>query len=293
MKAHVWLTNNLAASYPVALPSDDTQLPISAIYGKVLDCDGANRPVFMGFYDNRLPGSVAECVALASEYRAQGIDFYPWGVSRGVFPGQEGDIAGIVAHELGVPYILDLEDGPEYWRGDEGAVREWVQAYSHHASELWVAPDARVGHPGIQLDEWVRSGIVTRWLPQAYWVDFQQNWKLGMDAAYKPVEEALMRVLGLTVAEADTRIAPVLPGYATPDDMQRAIEWSQQDPPFVGFSLWMRGNTTQEVYDRIAGLPDYRGPLTGAPQAPPPAQENPLGPFTSRQLLEELLRRTP
>ena len=297
MRAHVWLTNNLAASYPgVDLAGShpaahDLALPISAVYGKVLDCLPTNRPTFMAYYDSLLPNSIEECMELAAGYRQQGIAFYPWGVSRGVYPAEEGDIAGQVAKELGVPFILDLEDGPLFWQGDAEAVREWVRAYKHHASALWIAPDARIGHPGIQLDEWVKSEIATRWLPQAYWVDFQQGWKLGMERAYKPIEDALVRVLGVTVREADARIAPVLPGYATPDDMQAAIEWSQQDPPFVDFSIWMRGNTTGEVYDRIQALPDFVGPQP--PASPPLVPHNSLAEFTSRQLLEELLRRTP
>lgn len=282
MRLDVWLTNNLEASYPTSLESDDRKLPIAAIYGKVLDCDSLDRPVFMGAYDSRLPGTVEECVEFAANYRNQGIDFVPWGVSRGVNPRAEGDIAGIVAKELATPFLLDLEDGDLYWRGDERAVQEWIEAYSHHASTLWVSPDARPGHPGIQLEAWIRSGIVTRWLPQAYWTDFGKPWKVGITDAYLTIVSALRSLTGVTEEAACARVYPVFPGNAVAFDLEQAVAWSQETPPFGGFSVWHRGTTPQTTYASLAALPDWQGPL---PFDPPRGSTFPPNPSTARGYL--------
>lgn len=274
MIARVWGTFQHDLSYPAGLTSDDQALGIGSFYQKVIDCDGDDSPVFMGHFDPPRrdaqgvidylghPNDIDEVLARAAIYRAQGIHMVPWGVSRGVHPREEGELAGRVASALGTPYLLDLEDEqPYYWRGDAQAVGLWLEGFRQHHGELWVAPDARAGHPGIHLREWVRQGghTITRWLPQAYWPAFQQRWMTGISEAYLPIQEALVDLLHLTTEEAVARIHPVFAGDSPTAELLEALRWSQQWPPFGGFSLFHRGNVPLATYEALKDLPEFLG----------------------------------
>lgn len=224
----VW---TIANDYGARIPDDDTKQAMSFAFFKVHD--GLE-------WQNYSPEGTNHY--FADVYGPQGIGFVPWGVARGWnidVAREEGRLAGRHAAACQGVYILDLEPYPEdYWQGIPGTPTAFVEGFLEAGgNELWICPDAR--NTGINLEEWVRHPVVTRWWPQAYYTAFQQPMVRGINAAIAPL---------LNAGIPRERIWPVLPTYYATEgepsidagELIEAIRYVASEG-YPGAALWRRG----------------------------------------------------
>lgn len=242
--------NSEAGDYHPKLRGDDTTQPFSAVLVKALDCGLDDYPQWQGNFDAGAPHSADELDDQLTGYRMQGIDAIPWGVSRGTHARDEGIMAGNAAgRDPQGRFCLDLEPYDMFWTGSTPErVRAWLQGFKDGGGrELWISTDSRNTKPReVDLPTWLADSIVTRVMPQAYWTDFEQDWKTGIDVSYLPLME-----LGVPLM----MIHPTLPLNATAGDLQDAIGYCMSQPAFGGVNFWRRGIATQQLIDLMATWP--------------------------------------
>ena len=214
-----------------------------------------------------------------NEYAAANINrVIPWCVVHGTPGGVFNAAAGVsitkqeavlaaqfarAAAKPGQPVIvaLDVEPYDGFWQGTEAEVDEFVREYVAAGGEqIALYSDTRESAlAGIQFDHWMSHPEVVEVWPQAYWTDFGQSMKDGMDASlyplmYRGIEPALWR--------------PALPGDATPEDMVAAIDYAKS-LGCAGVSEWrygiFRGDTVSAVLEHVD--PWAETPTVNMPEA--------------------------
>ena len=272
--------------------ADDARLPISEVWGKTND-----GLTWQARWDGH-PAAIASLDAVVRAerelYAPHGIDYKPWGVVHGRWPGvedcarREGRMAGEVARAAAGPgqrpvYIVDLEPHyhapfPAFWRGDLGAgagdIDDFCYGFTEalggdpRAGELWLCPDAREPHlAAITFGRWRDKIEARRVLSQTYFTDFVRPRTATIEDA-RGALDAAVRVLGRYGWRAD-EVLPVLPGDAEPEVMARAVEHAHA-LGCGGVAVWQRGNLRADTAAAIAALAD-----PWAAKAVPPAEEPP------------------
>ena len=269
----VWTVAN---DYGARIPDDDTKGAMSVSLFKVND--GMNRME-----------TVAEAVALAQQYRAQGIDFMPWGVARGFSLAgakAEGALAGEYAAATNSPYVLDLEPYPDdYWQGIPGTPQAFIEGYNSTANRhpLRLCPDAR--NSGLNLEKWVAAQPGAIWHPQAYYTAFHMPMNVGIMAAIRPLLNA-----GIPVAQIypvlplyiDTPGEPSIPGSEVKQAINLVAQWG-----YPGIAFWRRGLMSPDQVSTMLAMDD---PFTPAPPPPGPSlkQQALAAIEVARQSVEEM-----
>ncbi|MCZ6707917.1 MAG: hypothetical protein O7A71_08240 [Chloroflexi bacterium] len=232
MEAPVWLHQFDYGYGPQVLGGKpDSDLPISAIYGKTND-----GLTWQGHWDTApeaISGVGALLRTVRQRYGAAGIDFVPWGVIHGRWEGEprqaakEGARAALIAKACVWPggparYIVDLEPfyhAPfkAFWRNDLGAgpidVLRFAAAFqANGGDELWVAPDARDPHlTPVSFGIWAGLPIVTRVLPQVCYTDFVKP-RTPTPITVRTALERAIDALGAHGWADTASIHPILPG---------------------------------------------------------------------------------
>ncbi|CAB4166899.1 hypothetical protein UFOVP1383_43 [uncultured Caudovirales phage] len=253
------------------LPGDDAALPFSELWVKTND-----GLAWMSNFDRHPArvGDLGQVQRLAAMYAGQGITMRPWFVPHGrevtgSIAELEGRLAGQIAAVSGGVALVDLEPhepapggGAYYWRDDLGASGEDVGLMistflANGGRELWLVPDARPGRMPSFMSWWA-SPTVTRVLPQVYWTDFQQPYRVALDRA--------IATLTSSGVQRVSNVFPVLPGNATPDDLVAGIRYAKE-LGCGGVSIWQRSNLPPESAAALAALEDP----WAAPPPPPPS----------------------
>lgn len=195
-----------------------------------------------------------------------------------------GQAAALTARGV---FILDLEPYDLFWTAkDPLAIRRWMGGFARGGGrELWISTDSRNTKPTeLNLDIWLSYEAVTRVMPQAYWTDFGQDWKTGVDAAYLPLRLPPFNV-------PVDNIFPTYPLNGTVEDLRAAIQYATAAPAFGGVSLWCRGIAQQGVLDALLSdpqpvFPDGAPVPVPVPEEPAPTPE-PQPPEQSSQALSQ------
>lgn len=267
----VWEFGHEGQDYSGPVSVDDAALPLAAVFVKALD--GAT---FMGAIDDSPVAieSPAGAQRVAQAYAARGIRMVPWGVVQcpSITQAQlEGARAGAVAASVLGTYIVDLEDGPGFFAGDDETVGAFVESFQQAGGrELWICADTRAAHIApTHLGRWMGSAIVTRLMPMIYWPAFVQAPGFAITDCLAPLS-----------AMNPATIVPVFPADADPQELVSAINMARASH-LGGFTLWRRGTLTQGTVDILQSLPDWDGasgpveviPILVSPPSPPPPTE--------------------
>ena len=210
---------------PVIGPHDETA-PICDAYVKTHD-----GVYWMGdIYDHRLAPTQNNLQELQGVYFNQGIEFTPWCVPKGQWPGPEGVIACQVLNVTN-RLILDVEPYQWFWTGPWANLHPYMEYIRARHPNAWIGLsfDPRYGqydkYAAIHFDEWLP--YVDALLPQDYWETF------GVDAGYQ-IGRTTDRISGL-----GKEIIHAIPGHA----MQSSFDLAVRTILGYGnrFSIWRRG----------------------------------------------------
>ena len=205
-------------------------------------------------YNHTLAPSPITLPKLHAIYTGQGIEFTPWCVPKGLYPGTEAEIACRVLRVTN-RLILDVEPYQWFWEGPWSNLHVYMKLIRDAHPNAWIGLsfDPRYGQYGrynvdkyadIHFDEWLP--YVDALLPQDYWETF------GVDATWEIIHTAA-RIGGL-----GKEIIHCIPGHALPVGFANAVE------AILGYehrlSIWRRGTYSLANAAYVASIQEESEP---------------------------------
>jgi len=230
-------------SIPIIGP-DDAAAPINDAYVKTHD-----GLYWMGnIYQHRLAPLESNLQELKDIYNTQGVEFTPWCVPKGHWPGDEAYIANKVLNVTN-RLILDVEPYQWFWTGPWSNLHPYMQGIRAAHPNAWIGLsfDPRYGTYGqyhvdkyadIHFDEWMP--YVDALLPQDYWATFGVGpiWEIGHTQE--------------RIGDYGKEIIHAIPGHAALADFAGAV--STLRGYGNSFSIWRRGTYAIYNADYVAGI---------------------------------------